>query len=946
MKKAAGIIFKVLAGLILLILILLFTIPVLFRDKIKSKVEQVINESVNATVKFEGYNFTFFKNFPNLSFGLRDLSVVGTGNFEGDTLAGFKSFDLVFNLSSLFKKSGYEVKSLVMDKAVVNAIVLKDGTANWDIMKETEEVPEGESAIPSSSSSSSGLKIVLKKVALRNSSISYNDDASPMKAVLNDINFTLRGDMTMSKTDLKISFIAGDVNFTMDGVKYLRKAVVRSEIGLIADLDKMEFTFGENYFSLNDLRLNFSGVVAIPGENIDTDLQFSTESTSFKTLLSLVPAIYMADYKDLETAGTLSLKGSAKGTYSEADSTLPDITLNLSVNGGVISYPDLPEKINNINIGSELYVDGRNLDNTTFDISRFHFDLAGNPFDMVFKLRTPESDPDFTGSVNGKIDLTALSEAIPLDSINIAGIINISLKMAGKLSMIESGQYDKFKASGSVGINDMLIGMTGYPDVKLNTASMEFSPASASLTECNMNVGGKSDFSISGHLENYIPYVFKNETIKGNLSLRSNLLNVSEILSKMVSDTTGSEDTTSVSLVRIPKNIDFDFNARINSFIYDSIKAQNIKGHIIVKDGIMSIRETGMDILGGTVNLNADYDARDTLKPFIKADFDMKNIGIKDAFLTFNTIRKFAPAARGIDGKVNVQMKYESQIGNDMLPVISTIKGTGKLRSDGVTLVESATYDKMKEVLKLGDNYSNTFKDLNISFSISNGRIYVRPFDARAGNIKMNISGDQGLDQSLNYLVKTEIPRSDLGGSLNSLIDNLSSQAAKLGINYKPADILKINVKITGVFGNPVVMPDFGGTSSAVSSGIKETVGETVKQTISKTIDAGKDKLREEAEAEGNKLVAEAERKGQQLRDEAAKASENLKKEAEEQAQKLIDAASSKGTVAKLAAQRGADALKKEADKKCAQLVEAADVQAKKLVDDAKAKKEELINKL
>ncbi len=37
----------------LLILILLFTVPVLFKEKIKTKVEQVINESVNAKVNFE-----------------------------------------------------------------------------------------------------------------------------------------------------------------------------------------------------------------------------------------------------------------------------------------------------------------------------------------------------------------------------------------------------------------------------------------------------------------------------------------------------------------------------------------------------------------------------------------------------------------------------------------------------------------------------------------------------------------------------------------------------------------------------------------------------------------------------------------------------------------------------------------------------------------------------
>ena len=94
----------------------------------------------------------------------------------------------------------------------------------------------------------------------------------------------------------------------------------------------------------------------------------------------------------------------------------------------------------------------------------------------------------------------------------------------------------------------------------------------------------------------------------------------------------------------------------------------------------------------------------------------------------------------------------------------------GNLQSDEITLVESETFNKMKEILKLGDKYTNTFKDINISFKIADGRIFVSPFDVKTGNLKMNISGDQGIDQTLNYIVKTEIPRSDLEAQLIHLL--------------------------------------------------------------------------------------------------------------------------------------------------------------------------------
>jgi AsmA-like C-terminal region/AsmA family len=941
MKKATSVIIKILLGIILIILVLLFTVPIFFKDQLRTKVEEVIAESVNATVKFDDYKLGFFKNFPNLSFSLRGLSVVGVDKFENDTLVGFKSFDFVFNLSSLMGSSGYEVKSIVMDRAVLNAIVLKDGSVNWDIMKDTTETTTTEEE-----SSSSDMKILLKKVALLNSSVSYIDEESEMKAYVNNIDFILKGDMTMSETDLQMSLKIGDLTFFMEGMKYLNQVTVDSKVDMLANLDNMKFTFRENYFSVNDLKLNFTGTVSMPGDDISTDIKFGTSQTSFKTLLSLVPAVYMNEYEDLKSSGDFGFSGSAIGIYSDADSTLPDISLSLSINNGLINYPDLPEQINNINVKSDVFVDGKDLDNTTVGVDLFHLELAGSPFDMTFALKTPMSDPDFSGSMIGSIDLAALSKSIPMDSISLSGVIDMSVQMAGRMSMIEKEQYDSFKASGKMGISNMLIAMIGYPEVKINNAGFEFSPAFATMTNTTINVGGKSDFTLKGRLENYIPYVFSDQTIKGSMSLRSKFVDVSEIMSAMATDTTVVEDTSSLTIIQVPGNIDFDFDALINDFSYDSIKAQNIKGHLIVRNGILSIRDAGMDILNGKISMNADYDTRDTLKPMMKADFDIRNIEIKDAFNTFNTVKKLVPAAKGIEGKVNASMKYVSLLGSDMMPVINTINGNGKLQSDEITLLESATFDKMKETLNLGDKYSSTFKNINISFKIADGRIYVNPFDVKTGNMKMNISGDQGLDQTINYLVKTEMPRSDLGGSINSLIDNLSSQASAFGIKYKPSDILKVNVKVTGTVAKPVVAPFFGSTDGESKGGVKQSAKEVAKQTIDSTVDKAKDKGREEAEIQGARLVKEAEEKGQQLRDEAAKAAEKIREEAEIQAQNLIDGAESKGPLAKMAAKKGAASLKKSADKQADRLVEEADVKANKLVEDAKVKSDMMIDKI
>jgi hypothetical protein len=933
MKKISSLILKISAGLIVLILIMLFTIPILFKQKIKEKVEESIAASFKATVKFEDYTLGFFRDFPNLSFSLSGLSVVGVDKFDHDTLAAAKSFNIILNLASLFKKTGYEVKSILIEKARINAIVLKDGSVNWDISRDTAG-----SASAAASAESSSLKIKLKKVALLNSSVNYLDAQSDMQSYMNDVNLTMSGDMTMSETDMQISGKIADFTFIMGGMKYLNTVVVDSRLDLLANLDSMKFTFRENYLTINDLKLTFSGVVSMPADDIETDIRFKTMQTSFGSLLSLIPAAYMKDYRDVKSSGEFELSGTARGIYSDSDSTMPDLALTLSVSNGSISYPSLPEQVKNINISSRLFIDGKLTDKSTVDVDKFHMELAGSPFDMTFSLRTPVSDPDFKGSAAGKIDLAALSKAMPSDSLSLSGIIDMAVSMAGRMSMIEKGKYEEFMASGKIGISDMNVAVKGYPSIKINSAAFTFAPAYVSMTDANLIVGAKSDFQLNGRLSNYLPYLFRNQTIRGNMSLRSKLTDASQIMSEMVSDTTAAKDTSSLSLIKVPKNIDFDFDAAIDEFMYGNIKGEKVKGHMIVRNGVLSLRETGMNILDGTLAMNADYDTRDTLKPVMKADMDIKNIGIKDAFKTFNSVKMLAPAAKGIDGKISVKLGFESLLGSNMMPVIKTISGEGKLKSDEITLVESETFNKVKQALKLGDNYNNTFRNVNISFKITEGRIYVSPFDVKTGNLKMNIGGDQGLDQTLNYLVRTEMPRSDLGGSVNALIDNLAAQAAAFGITYKPSDIIKVNLKVTGSFSKPVISPVFGNTSVA---------GAPQKETITKeAVSIGKEKARAEAEKQAAQLVKDAESAGQQLRDEAAKAAASLKKEADGRAKKLVDDSKDKSSLEKMAAQQGAEAIRKGADKQAAQLVLEADVQAKKLVEEAKLKGDELIKKI
>ena len=183
--------FKILLIIILVLLAILIVTPILFKGKIMEIAKEQINKNVNARVEFDDLGLSFIKNFPNASISLKKLSVTGIDKFEDDTLLKLNSFNVKVDIVSAIKMENIKVRGIVLDKPVINARKLEDGSVNWDIMKEAEE--EEEEAVDTAASEFTAT-IALKKFEIRDAGISYADDSSNMAASLENFDFLLKVD--------------------------------------------------------------------------------------------------------------------------------------------------------------------------------------------------------------------------------------------------------------------------------------------------------------------------------------------------------------------------------------------------------------------------------------------------------------------------------------------------------------------------------------------------------------------------------------------------------------------------------------------------------------------------------------------------------------------------------------------------------------------------------
>ena len=858
---------KVIGITVAAILVLMLLLPFVFKDKVMTIVKNEANEMLNARLDFESIDISLFTHFPSASIELNGLTLSGIGDFENDTLVSAKSIDVAVNVMSLFGDEGFDVNYIVLDKPSVKAVKLADGRVNWDIMK--PDTVADEAAAEEESDSSFRLK--LKNFKITDATIVYMDDSTRMQFYTDKLNLKLSGDMSADVTDIDSKFSCENIYFSMDGVSYLKKAEVGAKLTVSADLKNNKFTLKENSLRLNAIVLNLDGWVSLLDNGaMDMDLKLNTPEINFKEILSLIPAIYQNNFDRLRTTGNMSLTAFAKGRM-EGD-TFPQFGLTLGVTDATFNYEGMPASVDGIRIAAAVSNPGGDLDKTVVDVSEFRLSMAGNPFKATLYASTPMSDLNFKATVDGTIHLGKVKDIYPLgDSISLSGIVTADLRLAGRMSDIEKENYEKIEGAGTFAISDMDLVMKGLPAVAVKQAKASISAKSMSLSQLDVKVG-RSDIQAQGSLSNYLAYVMKDETLKGTLAVSSSMLDLNELMGESSSEEEAEADTTALSVIEVPKNLDLTLNADFKKILFQKMELDNVKGKLIVANGTVRMAPLSLNAFGGSMVAKGLYSTAESVtRPNVNFDVDIQRASFEKTFDQLDMVQQIVPIFQKTGGTYSVKFDLQSTLDSQMSPDLNSLTARGVIQSNDIQLQNVEVFNQLATLLKNDKLKNIEAKDLKISFEIEDGKVRTSPFDIKMGNVTMNLSGTTGLDQTIDYAAKINIPGA---GALSN-----------------------VSATIGGTFTKPSIKLN---TEEVVKDVVTSVVAEKVFGVDAEDVEAQKAAIRKQAEEAGNKLIATAQSESDKL---VAKASNPLAKiaaqaagkklveEAEKQAQKLKEEA-------------------------------------------------------
>ena len=917
------------------IIALLFILPFLFKGKIVNAVKEAANNNLNAKVSFnDNVSVSLLRNFPNLSLGIQDVKVVGVDSFAQDTLIDAKSIRLVLDLTSVWKGETVVIRKIAITDARAQVIFLKSGAANFDITKpdtSTVAAPQDTAAAP--------VAIKINDLSIENTRLHYVDHSLDFEITSNGLNWHANGDFADEIFTLKNDLLIDQFTMSYGGMTMLAKAKIDANTNIDMDLKKMRFGFADNEFKINALPLQAKGWIEMREKDMDMDIDVRTPNSDFKSFLSVVPGCYTENFSDVKANGTMGLVFTMKGIMN--DLRMPATHVELKVKDAGFQYPAMPANASNIELNFALDNTDGNPDNSHVVIAPLSANLGGDKLAVSLDMKTPVSNPYANGKVDINLHLDRWKQLMPLESgTHVSGEVDAHFNFDGHYSAIAKEQFNDLKAGGNIALKNIAYTSAATLPLKLQQLDMSVSPTDFNIT-VNQLQYGKSAMNINGKLQNMLGYYLNAETLKGQLVINSNSMDLNEWMASMSDGATAETAPNSIGAIgdaketvhntestkegsspavtaesgsapRIPENLDLMFNMNVGRLLYEDYDMQQATAKAETKNGTLSVNPLSAFIFGAKVEIaNLSYSNPIGGKPTVKGGFNILNVNPANLATTLTLVKEYAPIVGRIQGLANIETQMGMQLKPNMDLDLGTLTAGGLFNLFSGNLDVPTWMGETAKQLQWGAGDKMSLKPTKAGFLIENGQFKLK--DSIGVNLpkecQMKLGGYVDLSKQLH-----------LGGTLM-------------------AKGRKLPFSITGDMKNPKLTVGWKGAlkeaAAPVINQLKDKAFDALNKQVADILKEAKEKsdlMRANGKETADKMRSEAKELAVKQRSETDRAYTLAMEKAKKEADALVTAA--KDPLQKKLTKVAADKLLKEADKKATE----AKGEGYKLADQTEAK--------
>lgn len=618
------------------LLVLFITLAYIFQDKIISYFIEEANKELNTTIKYDKIELSLFKNFPQTSILIKNVTLIETPKGSTDTLAHFEKVYLAFNLLDIIK-GDYNIKKCDVHEGFLKMKIDSLGNRNFDIVKSDTTKPSGK------------LKLDLQKIQLENIHYSFSDykSAQHYNVFANDLNATLQVNNETTAVDINGNIFAY-------GIEVEKSAYLNNKnLSLVSNLtfDKENLNINKTDLNIENSSFSVTGMVGI-GDTDTMSIQVNALEGTLKTLLSLLPGSTSDQIKDYESDGNVFFEGSIEGKR-----TLPSINVDFGFKNLSLTHPSLKRKITNASLTGN-YNNGpkKNKSSSKLSITNVSGILDKQEFTAHLYLTNFDS-PYLDFAFKGIFQLESLLSLAPDPKISkVVGNLNCDIVAKGPLKHFKNdlANHD-IKASGYIDAEN--IGFFFRPTNSIyKDINGKFSLSNHDVKITNLTgLVGNSDFTMDGKFVRFIDFLLDyKKPLQLQATVNSKLIDLDELLS--IRDTTATP-TEEYRFVLSPK-ISIDFTTNIEKIKFDNASGgyeyKNLRGAFNIKDQIIKYNDIRINVAGGTLQLkNGTIDARQKDNITLKTNAILTKVYADSIFYLSRNFNQTFLTNRNLKGKVS-----------------------------------------------------------------------------------------------------------------------------------------------------------------------------------------------------------------------------------------------------------------------------------------------------
>jgi hypothetical protein len=796
------------AALALIVVAGTVALKVLFPpEKLRAMVVPRIEEKVGSEVALGDIRL---RVFPRIAVRLDDFAVANPPGFSDEPALALDALELQVRFWPLLRRE-FELRQLRLLRPAIRYEVLADGTSNLSLLgppQDTARAGDGEGA-PAAGAATGAL--VVSDLTLRDGMVYYADARNGRVASMN-----LEARLQAERVAGNEGAMAGRGTVALSSIRtQLPEAEAESALPDLEIAYAMLLDLPGDSLALEEVEIAMGGVAAVGSGAVrglmsERSIDFVLESGDVEIAAFLASLPAEMQPQDVGAAGRLSLSLAVggpigDGAMPQVDGTLglEDVSASYGEYGGVLSGGS-----------GEL-----RFDLESASLPAFTGDLLGRPFELSLSVSDFETR-QVDGRVSGEVDLGRLAQlregAAPME-----GAARFDLSFSGPAQ-----QPQRMRLNGPIELSGVSYqGESLAVPARIASATIRLTGTGVAADAIPVRLG-ESDLNISFDGPELLSYALSrgesDATPHIQFAVTSQRLDVSELT---VPDTTqpGYSDLLTARLAgrqldgRDPGElareryaqtppippVNADGRVRIAEFLNPPTRAENVSFNVVVRNGVLQIRNLAGGLYGGAVSGALTLDFSRGQPPF-GLDYDLQLSGGQAG----DFVQQWTRLGRAMSGLVDFNVSGSTSIGEDFLPAPDAIDATGSASFKQGRFEDFGLVNALAGQLKLDATRLSGFDDLGGPFEIEGGNFLVQDWNFAGADLKGVVGGSAGLGGSLDLNLDLELPMETLEraglieGGGGGLLGNLLGQLAG------GDDAIQIAVGIGGTMSSPALELD------------------------------------------------------------------------------------------------------------------------------------------